>query len=66
MLRYPILSKGIGGQVEQGISNSRSLLTEYGNILHFDILRFLVLRFCGSKQIIFSRKRNLPASAGSG
>jgi len=39
---------------------------EYDNIFHFDILRFLVLRFCGSEQMTFSRSKNLPALAGRG
>jgi len=33
------------GQVEQGISNRRSFLKQQDNIIHFDILRFFVLRF---------------------
>lgn len=33
--------------IEQGISNSRSFLKQKINILYFDMLRFLVLQFCG-------------------
>ena len=34
--------------IEQGISNSRSFWNQWENVFHFYILRFLVLRFCGS------------------
>jgi hypothetical protein len=44
----------------------QKFLKELVNILHFDILRFPVQRFCGSKQMTFSRNRNLPALADSG